>query len=197
MAVSTIVMVDGPFDPNGQGLVVSNTVSDAAEVMPSTLLLPAPHIPDETAVVAEEMTYVPDEMDDVVGLDDIVVDNQMDDGFLGSDTRNDGDNEMDPTDNDDEQFQNSSKDDDSNDLGWKLDLYESSESSEDDVSVVNSFDGSGVTAELQYHSSEEDCLKQGRRTNDRGNEHDVDPSKNIPRGPPLYDSIGRLVLSIN
>ncbi|KAL5581402.1 hypothetical protein UlMin_013844 [Ulmus minor] len=119
----------------------------------------------------------------------------MDDavGVGAEDGDNHGDNDA------DEQLHSSSEQssEDSDDPGWKQDLYESSESSEDDVSLVNSFDGSGVATELDYHSSEEDCLKQGKRTNDRGSYKDVDPSKNIPRGPPLYDSRGRVVLSIN
>ena len=155
LAVSTIVMVNGPSDP-------------------TKFLLAVPPTPDE------EMPSAPDEMDDAVGVG-------------AEDGDNHGDNDA------DEQLHSSSEQssEDSDDPGWKQDLYESSESSEDDVSLVNSSDGSGVAAELDYHSSEEDCLKQGKRTNDRGSDKDVDPSKNIPRGPPLYDSRGRVVLSIN
>ena len=40
-------------------------------------------------------------------------------------------------------------------------------------------------------------MKQQRKTNDPSSEKAVDLSKNIPRGPPLYDSRGKSVLCIN
>ena len=106
MAVATLVKVDRPSDPSSQCLVVSNTVSDHVKAICSTLLLTAPpilvetifeniNVANEGEVDAKEMTGVPDETVPL-GLDDIVKDDEMDDAFLSSDTRND-----------EEQFQNS------------------------------------------------------------------------------------------